>query len=326
MSENKDPWTENSQTPREEDANWERKALRDIALEGVKERRVARRWGIFFKFLGLGYLFLILVIASDSLPGRSTDRGPHTALVDIQGVISEGAAANADRVVGGLRAAFKHPNTQGVIIRINSPGGSPVQAGYINDAVARLKAEYPDTPLYAVIADIGASGGYYVAVAADEIFADKASIVGSIGVRLDSFGFVDAMERLGIERRLFTAGENKAILDPFLPLADTDRDHMQNLLDAVHQQFIDTVVTSRGERLVTNGPELFSGLVWTGEQSLDLGLIDGLGSSSHVAREIIGAERIVNFTQRQDFFTRLTEGLGVVLLRLFQSQEFSGLR
>ncbi|WP_090207680.1 S49 family peptidase [Ectothiorhodospira magna] len=298
--------------------NWEREALQEIALAGVKERRAARRWGIFFKLLGFAYLFFILFAVMDSMPGRDADRKvPHTALVDVQGIIAEGGAASADLVVRGLRAAFENRNTVAVILRINSPGGSPVQAGYINDAIRHLREQHPDIPLYAVISDVGASGGYYVAVSADQIYADRASIIGSIGVRMDSFGFVDAIDRLGIERRLMTAGGNKGLLDPFMPVQADEKAHVQAMLDRIHMQFVEAVKAGRGDRLADD-PRLFTGLIWTGEEGVELGLIDGLGSAGYVAREVIGEEKIVDFTRRQDLFTRLAEGFGVATLRVFQ--------
>jgi len=254
-------------------------------------------------------MFLTLVgpyLLSLTSQGRM---GKHTALVDLSGVIAANADASADRIVTGLRAAFEDDKTVGVILRINSPGGSPVQSGYINDEIQRLRAEYPDIPFYAVVMDICASGGYYVAAAADRIYADKASVVGSIGVRFDGFGFVDAIDRLGIERRLMTAGEHKALLDPFLPEGEAEKVHMQRLLDAIHQQFIDVVKQGRGDRLADN-PEIFSGLVWTGDQALELGLVDELGSAGYVAREVIGQANIVDFTPRKSVFDRFLTNLG----------------
>jgi protease IV len=217
-------------------------------------------------------------------------------------------------IITGLRDAFEARHVKGVILRINSPGGSPVQAGYINDEIRRLRAEYAHIPLYAVVTDICASGGYYVAAAADEIYADKASIVGSIGVRMDSFGFVGAMEKLGIERRLITAGEHKGFLDPFQETREADVAHIQGLLDNIHTQFIEIVREGRKDRLVDN-PDIFSGLVWTGEQGVKLGLVDGLASSSQVARELIGAEHIVNYTPRPDFLQRFSERFGVAMAK-----------
>ena len=284
-------------------------ALKNIALEGLKEQRRARRWGIFFKLLFVAYLLaaLLLVIRSDKV-GSDEDMGADkiTAVVDIKGAIMEGAEASADLVIPSLRKAFENKKTKGVVLRINSPGGSPVQAGYINDEIRRLKKLHEDIPVYAVVADICASGGYYIAVAADKIYVDKASIVGSIGVRMDNFGFVEAMNKFGVERRLYTAGTNKGMLDPFLPENPQQVSHIRNMLDVTHQQFIKVVKEGRGDRLKDN-PDIFSGLFWTGETAVELGLADGLGSTSYVAGELIGAEDTVNFTNRKDLLQRLSE-------------------
>ncbi|MGH8574495.1 MAG: S49 family peptidase, partial [Gammaproteobacteria bacterium] len=233
----------------------------------------------------------------------------HTALIDIEGVVGSDPEASADNVVTGLRKAFEDARTKGVILRINSPGGSAVHAGYVNDEVYRLRAKYPDIPVYAVITDVCASGGYYIAVAANRIFADKASLVGSIGVAMRSFGFVGTLDRLGIERRLWTAGEHKAFLDPFSPAKPEDVDHLKGVLSQVHRQFVDVVKKGRGERL-KDDPSLYSGLVWTGEEGIALGLVDALGSSSYVARDVIGAEDIVDFTHQEPLLERLSDGLG----------------
>jgi len=289
---------------------WERKLVERVVMTSLTESRRARRWGIFFKTLTFAYLvvLLVLLLPKDWLEQAKKSDG-HTGLVEIDGLITPGGDGNADKVVTGLRDAFEDDSTKGVILRINSPGGSPVQAGYINDEIRRLRAKYPDTPLYAVIADVCASGGYYVAVAADKIYADKGSIVGSIGVRMDSFGFVDTLDELGVERRLLTAGERKAILDPFTPVAPQDRAHVQALLDMLHKQFIGVVRAGRGDRLA-DSDELFSGLFWTGEKSVELGLVDGLGSAGYVAREVIGAEEIVDFTPEDDLLERLADRMG----------------
>jgi len=281
-----------------------------FAHEALREQRTSRRWNNFFKGLFFLYLIALLVVSWPNLaPHNLFSDDKITALVDLQGVISSDSQASADVIVTGLRAAFEDPSTAGVILRINSPGGSPVQSGYINDEIHRLKAEYADIPMIAVIQDIGASGGYYVAVAADQIYADKSSIVGSIGVRMDGFGFVESIEKLGIERRLLTAGENKAFLDPFVPLKQDDVLHINGLLTEIHQQFIDTVTKGRGERL-SDSPELFSGYVWSGAKSLELGLVDALGSAGHVAREIIGAEDIVDFTPRRTVLDQFARKMG----------------
>ncbi|MEM7466052.1 MAG: S49 family peptidase [Pseudomonadota bacterium] len=283
---------------------------RSFAFEALAEQRRARRWSNFFKFLFALYLIAFLAMSWPSISKNGVFGAEQiTALVEINGVIAPDTEASADAVVTGLRNAFEDEKTAGVIIRINSPGGSPVQSGYINDEIVRLRKKHPDIPVYAVIQDICASGGYYIAVAADEIYANKASIVGSIGVRMDGFGFVDAMEKLGVERRLLTAGESKGALDPFSPLSQTDVVHVRKLLSQIHQQFIDTVKIGRGERL-SDGEELFSGLFWTGEESLQLGLVDQFGSASYVAREVIKAKDIVNFTPRRDVFEQFAKRLG----------------
>jgi protease-4 len=305
-----------------ETSSWERELVEKVVTASLREGRRARRWGIFFKLLTFAYLIVLLVLL---MPEQWSDMAKgsdeHTALVEINGVIAPGAKASADNVVTGLRDAYEDDNTKGIIVRINSPGGSPVQAGYINGEIQRLREKYPDIPVYAVVVDVCASGGYYIAVAADEIYADKASIVGSIGVRMDGFGFVDAMDELGVERRLLTAGENKAILDPFSPLRERDKEHVQGLLDEIHQQFIEVVREGRGERLSGLDEQIFSGLFWTGEQGLELGLVDGFGSSGYVARELIGAEDIVDFTREEDLLERLSKrlgaGIGTALGRFF---------
>ena len=298
-----------------QDAAWQQDLVNRLAFASLNEQRRARRWSILFKTLLFVYLFSLLFLyrpgawQAEVLTAKS-----HTALVELEGIIGADTMASADMIITGLRDAFEARHVKGVILRINSPGGSPVQAGYINDEIRRLRAEYAHIPFYAVVTDICASGGYYVAAAADEIYADKASIVGSIGVRMDSFGFVGAMEKLGIERRLLTAGEHKGFLDPFQEARQEDIAHIQGLLNNIHTQFIDTVRAGRGERLVDN-PDIFSGLVWTGEQSVALGLVDGLASASQVARERIGAEDIVNYTPRPDFLQRFSDHFGVAMAK-----------
>jgi protease-4 len=297
------------------DPDWERALINRLALEHLRQQRRSKRWGAVFKLFILLYLIGLLAASlSQGLWKELEAAGEHTALVDVKGVIAPEADASADLVVSGLRDAFEASQVKGVILRINSPGGSPVQAGYINDEIRRLKQKYKEDkgkemPVYAVAADLCASGGYYVAVAADEIYADKASLVGSIGVRLDAFGLEQAMKELGIERRLLTAGENKGILDPFSPLPEGQREFIQGLLDELHGQFIAAVKQGRGERL-KGGEELFSGLFWSGEQALALGLVDGLGSSGYVARELIKAETIVEYTKERDLFAGLARRLG----------------
>lgn len=300
-------------------------ALKEIALEGLKEQRRARRWGIFFKLFFVGYLLLALGMMFGV--GRGLERSSSSvtadkisAVVEINGAIMDNAEASADLLIPSLRKAFEDPKTKGVILRINSPGGSPVQAGYINDEIRRLKQKHKEIPVYAVVMDMCASGGYYIAVAADKIYADKASIVGSIGVRMDSFGAVDAMSKLGLERRLYTAGNNKGMLDPFLPENPEQVAHINTMLEVTHQQFIKVVKDGRGERLKDKEhPDMFSGLFWTGESAVDLGLIDGLGNEAYVARELIGAEELVNFTNEKDLLQRLTEKVSISMKSMLSS-------
>ncbi len=291
--------------------NWERGVLEKLAMTAVQEQRRARHWGIFFKVLTFGYLLIILFIFMgwfDKKDG-ALGTGKHTALVDLQGVIASDTVASADNIIPGLQDAFKDKNTQGVILRINSPGGSPVQSGQINDEIRRLRAKHPNIPLYAVVEDICASGGYYVAVAADKIFVDKASLVGSVGVLIDGFGFTGSMEKLGVERRLITAGSNKGFLDPFSAINPAQQEHAKQMVAQIHQQFIDVVRQGRGTRLKET-PDTFSGLVWNGQKGVELGLVDGLGSMESVARDIIKAENIVDFTVKENFADRLAKRLG----------------
>ena len=300
--------------------SWEREVVTELAESSLREQRRARRWGIFFKSLTFAYIAALIFMYANTDMSHVNLNEKHTALVELNGVISDKDEANADSVVTALRDAFDNDNSAGVILRINSPGGSPVQSGYIYDEMRRLREKHPDTPLYAVVTDICASGGYYIASAADKIYADKASIVGSIGVRMDNFGFVEAIDKLGVERRTLTAGENKALLDPFLPENDKAKAHMQTMLDEIHQQFIDSVKKGRGDRLDTTVEGIFSGLIWTGEAAVNIGLVDALGSSSHVAREVIGEETIVNYTVKQDIFDRFAERLGSSVAQVISTQ------
>jgi len=293
--------------------NWERGVIEKLAMAALKEQRRARLWGVFFKLFLLAYLTVVLVLAMDwRVDGESLSGGKHTALVEIAGVIAARGDASADRVNAALQAAFKDRNTLGVVLRINSPGGSPVQAGIIYDEIRRLRAAYPSIPMYAVVEDICASGGYYIAAAADRIYVDKASIIGSIGVIMDGWGFTGTMQKLGVERRVLAAGENKAFLDPFSPLDENHKKHAQSLLAEIHAQFIDVVRKGRGKRL-KESPELFSGLIWTGAKSIDVGLADGLGGLEWVAREVVKAEDIVDFTQKQNLAERVARRFGAVL-------------
>lgn len=306
------------------DANWERSVLEKVALAAIAEQRATRRWGMAFKMLLMVYLFVVLFVGMGWIrQGEHTSTGKHTALVELRGVISADSPASADTVTSGLQAAFKDANTQGVILRINSPGGSPVQAGYINDEIKRLRGQHPNIPLYVVVEDICASGGYYVAAAADQIYVDKASIVGSIGVVIDGFGFTGIMEKLGVERRAITAGENKRFLDPFAPLTAAHREYAEKMLAEIHQQFITVVRNGRGKRLKET-PEVFSGLIWTGEKSIELGLADAIGSVDSVARDVIKAEEIVDFTPRQNLAERVARKFGATMAEALMKSAAGG--
>ena len=289
--------------------SWERDLVTKLASEALKEQR-RRRWGIFFKLLTFAYITFILVMAIDwSNRGDFTGGKKHTAMVELSGVIAPGTDASAEKVTASLQAAFKDKNTQGVILRINSPGGSPVQSQTIYDDMKRLRKKYPDIPLYAVVEDICASGGYFVAVGADRIYVGKASIVGSIGVLMNGFGFTGLMDKLGVERRLITAGKNKGMLDPFSPLEQKDKVYVSAMMEDIHHQFIDVVKEGRGKRLKET-PDMFSGLFWTGEKSVELGLADGFGSLDSVARDIIKAEDIVDYTMKEGFAEKVAKRFG----------------
>jgi protease-4 len=313
------------------DENWERDALRRLAFATLNEQRRARRWRIFFVLLFFGYLFVSLVFLQPDflkeLMNEDTINQKHTAVVEIKGVIADDSEASADHVISGLRNAFKDEKTAGIIIRINSPGGSPVQAGYIYNEIKRLRKKYPKIPLYAVVTDICASGGYYIAAAADKIYADQASLVGSIGVLMNGFGFVGTMEKLGIERRLLTAGEHKGFLDSFSAMKSEDITHVNGMLTEIHQQFIARVKEGREKSLKESGklelldnPKLFSGLIWTGEKALKLGLVDDLASSSEVARKIIKAEKIKDFSYKLNYLDRFAERLGATMASTLAQQ------
>ena len=296
--------------------DWERDLLENLALASLREQRRTRNWGIFFKLITFLYLFILLFIALGWIEdGRVRIAEKHTALIDLRGMITPDSMSNADKVNASLRSAFQDKKTKGVVLRINSPGGSPVQAGYINDEIRRLRTKYPDIPLYAVVGDICASGGYYVAVAADKIFVDKASLIGSIGVLIDGFGFTGTLEKLGIERRLLTAGENKNFLDPFAPLDPIQKEHATHLLREIHEQFIQVVKQGRGERL-KDAPEIFSGIVWTGQKSIDLGLADEMGNAEYVAREIIKAEVLVDFSPHEGLSDLFSKRFGQIVFNM----------
>jgi protease-4 len=290
---------------------WERAVLEKLALAALGEQRASRRWGIFFKSAFLLYAVLLLLWLF-SVFGRTTeaDLGQrHTALVNMQGVMESEGAASAEKINSALDTAFHDSGTAGVILRINSPGGSPVQAGMIHDEIKRLRAKYPEKPIYVVVEEICASGGYYAAVAADQIFVDKASIVGSIGVLMNGFGFTGAMEKFGVERRLLTAGRNKGIGDPFSPVSEEQKAYLQSTLDEIHQQFIAVVKEGRGKRLKDN-PDLYTGLFWSGAKSIDLGLTDGFGTVESVARDVIKAEDVVDYTEKDSLAERFARRFG----------------
>ncbi len=293
------------------EAGWERRILEKIALDGLAEQRRRRRWGIFFKLVGVVYAGVLLAVLLD-LGGEAdklSDGKRHTAVIALDGVIQAKGEISSDNVLGALQSAFKDEGTAGIILAINSPGGSPVQAGMINDEIRRLRAKYPAVPVYAVVEDVCASGGYYVAAAADRIYVDKASIVGSIGVLMDGFGFTGAMDKLGVDRRLLTAGANKGFLDPFSPQNSDHKAHAQEMLNEIHQQFIDAVRQGRGKRLKET-PEMFSGLMWTGAKSIELGLADAYGTVESVARDVIKAEDIRDYTVKPNFAEKFAQKFG----------------
>ena len=301
---------------RDTDTNndWHKSLVEKLATDALKERRRTRRWGIFFKLLTFAYLtFLLVLLIPEDWSDSAIGKEKHTALVKLEGVIAPGQKGEADTVVTGLRDAFEDKNTKAVVLRINSPGGSPVQSSDMYKEILRLREKYPDIPLYAVVSDICASGGYYVASAADEIYVNESSIVGSIGVLMNGFGFVDAMEELGIERRLITAGDHKGILDPFSPVSEFDAQHADRLLRDLHKTFIESVKAGRGDRLKGDDKLLFSGLFWSGQESIELGLADAIGSAGYVAREVVGVEEIVDFTSKEDALSRLADRLGAAV-------------
>jgi protease IV len=291
---------------------WERDTLERLAFATLAEQRASRRWRIFFRFAWLCLVGALLWtgMQKGGVTGTNPSQ-PHTAVVAIKGEIADGADASAEWVVTALRAAFEDEGSQAVVLQINSPGGSPVQAGIINDEIRRLKAKHKK-PVYAVVEESCASAAYYIAVAADAIYVDKASIVGSIGVLMDGFGFTGLMDKLGVERRLMTAGVNKGFLDPFSPQTKNQRTHAQTLLDQIHQQFIQVVREGRGKRLKET-PELFSGLFWSGEQAVGLGLADGLGNLDYVAREVVKAEDIIDYTRHENVAERLAKRFGAAI-------------
>jgi protease-4 len=293
------------------ESGWEREVIEKLALASITEQTRARRWSVFFKSLMFAYLIAIFAVAMYPTikQGLGTETKNHTAVIDVVGVIAEDKDANAANIIASLRDAVKDKNTKGIILHSNSPGGSPVQSAYVYEEIRNIKKEHPDLPVYAVVSDICASGCYYIASASDKIFVNQSSLIGSIGVLMDGFGFVDVMQKLGIERRLLTAGAHKAMLDPFSPPKEDETQYMQGLLDQVHQQFIGAVKAGRGDRLKET-PDMFSGLVWTGEAGVKLGVADGFGNDDYVARNIIGAEKLVDFTHQGRLIDKIAGKLG----------------
>lgn len=298
-----------AQDTQPQDTKWQRDTIEKLATSALAEQKTSRRWSTLFKALMFIYLFIVLFYVLGMFDGGKKGFVSHTALIDVNGVIEAGGDVNADSVMNSLHDAYDNKGTKGIILRINSPGGSPVQAGIINDEIKRQKKLHPAIPVYAVVEDICASGGYYIAVAADKIYVDKASIVGSIGVLMDGYGFTEVMKKVGVERRLMTAGENKAMLDPFSPVNPKHQALAQTMLNEIHEQFKAVVRQGRGARLKET-PETFSGLFWSGEQSIKIGLADALGNANYVAREVIKQENIVDFTYKDDFASRLAKRIG----------------
>lgn len=305
------PWGSSSSSPAPtppRGREWE--LLESVVMASVQEQRRARRWGIFFKLLTFLYIAAVVwMIFGVGKVDKAAISGSHTAVVNVSGEISDSSDASADAIIAGLQAAFEAPKSKAVVLRINSPGGSPVQSAYVYEEIRRLRALHKDKKVYAVITDMGASGAYYIAAAADQIYVNPGSLVGSIGVIMQGFGVQGLMQKLGVEDRTMTAGENKAILSPFEPVKPQDKVHVKSVLDAVHQQFITAVRQGRGQRL-KESPEIFSGLFWTGQQAVELGLADGFGSVDSVARTVIGAEDVVDYSEMPDPMTAMLRKLG----------------
>jgi protease-4 len=290
---------------------WEREVIEKLALAAVTEQTRARRWSVFFKSLMFLYLLAVFGVAmypklGPNIGGSGKD---HTAIVNVVGMIAEDKEANADSIIESLRNAVKDEHTKGIILHANSPGGSPVQSSYVYEEIRKIKKEHPNLPIYAVVSDMCASGCYFIVSASDKIFVNPSSLVGSIGVLMDGFGFVDGMQKLGVERRLLTAGAHKAMLDPFSPPKDDETQYMKGLLDQVHQQFITAVKAGRGDRL-KESPDMFSGLVWTGEEGVKLGVVDGISNQDTVAKDLIGAETLIDFSQQEHLLDKIAGKLG----------------
>ncbi|MBS0454807.1 MAG: S49 family peptidase [Proteobacteria bacterium] len=290
-------------------AGWERATLEKLAFAALNEQRAARRWKTFVRLAWLAFFVTLVWIGFSRATPATVKSTAHTAVVEIKGEIAEGADASAEYITAAMKSAFEDEGAKGVVLLINSPGGSPVQAGIVADEIKRMRAKY-NKPVYAVVEETCASAAYYIASATDKIFVDKASLVGSIGVLMDGFGFTGIMEKVGVERRLLTSGENKGFLDPFSPISDAQRAHAQQMLDQIHTQFINVVKAGRGDRLKLQTPGLFSGLFWTGQQAVEIGLADQIGSVDFVAREVIKAEEVIDYTRRENVAERLAKRFG----------------
>lgn len=297
---------------------WEREVVEKALLSTVVEHRRSRRWGIFFKLIIIGYVLFMTIYWFQGKPKQVLK--DHVALIDLMGTIGQGQEVEADKVASSLRRAFEEPKVKAVILRINSPGGTPVQSAYIFDELMRLRKKHNDKKVYAVVVDICASGAYYVAAGADEIYANPSSIVGSIGVLMPGFGFVDVMKKVGVEQRSLSAGKNKMFMDPFSPENPQQIQFAQNLLDNVHSHFINAVKEGRGDRIKGNPEELYSGLFWTGQKALELGLIDGLGSAGYVAREVIKIEEIIDYSASSSLLDRLASKMGASMTKQLSSE------
>ncbi|QFY42941.1 S49 family peptidase [Candidatus Methylospira mobilis] len=310
MSESQSDHKAKAETTNSNQSNWERAVLEKLVFAAVGEQRRARYWGIFFKSLFAVYLGVSLWLIAGPFDRESASGGnKHTAVIDVTGVIAGDTESSADNIIAGLRDAADSKNVKGIILHLNTPGGSPVQAGYVYDEIRRVKKEKPDLPILAVVSDMCASGGYYIAAAADKIYVHPSSVVGSIGVIMNGFGFVDTIKMLGAERRLITGGAHKALLDPFGPVDAVEKERIQQLVDQIHLQFIDAVKQGRGNRLKET-PDMFSGMVWAGSEAIALGLADDVGDIRHVAKDIIGAEDRVNYTPQEQLLDRLSHQLG----------------
>jgi protease-4 len=323
---NEDLHTTAATSPRAAGLPWEREAIEKLLFAQLQEQRAARRWKLFFRFAWLILIgaFVWLAIKAEGMASSQVTT-PHTAVIEIEGTIGAGAEASAENVLPALKSAFEDSGAQAVVLLINSPGGSPVQAGIINDEIRRLKGLH-EKKVYAVVEETCASAAYYIAAAADDIYVDKASLVGSIGVLMDGFGFTGLMDKLGVERRLMVAGQNKALLDPFSPQDEAQKAYLQKMLDEIHAQFIEVVKQGRGERLKET-PDTFSGLVWSGQQAVNQGLADGLGNLDYVAREVVKAEEVVDYTQRENLGLRLARRFGASIGEgVFKAAQSAGIQ